>query len=294
MTPNHFAAGSLSYAAPRTIDEGIDFLAPDGAHVLAGGTDIVLMRATSNLGVSCLVDAKSITSLSQITRQSEHISIGSTATLDSIARCRALGHNALVDGAALVGGWQTRSRATLGGNICRASPAGDTLCGLLVLGGRLRLVSGAGTRTVPSSNFFTGPGSTVRARDELLVSIDFGPISGGSAYDRFTYRNAMDLAVVGVAARISVRDGICDEAQIAIGACGPTPMLVPLAAEALVGSAVDGDAVEAACSAVAACARPIDDVRGTVPFRLHVLAPLTRRVISRAFRRATADRGELS
>lgn len=279
------AARSFEYRSARSVDEAVDLLAFDGAHALAGGTDLVLLRSSGTLDASRLVDVKRIASLAEITAEEGVIRIGSAATLDHVSR--SLAPSALVDGASLVGGWQTRCRATLGGNICRASPAGDTLCGLLVDDASLHLQSVHGERDVPVRDFFTGPGRTVRRSEELLVRIDLPASGGASAYARFTYRNAMDLAVVGVAARISLAGGVCEVASIAIGASGPTPMLVPDAAAQLVGSTVDEQAVAVAAAVAAGAARPIDDVRGTADFRRRALEPLARRVIREARRRAT-------
>lgn len=284
------APDRLRYARAGTIDQAIELLAADGAHILAGGTDIVTMRAAGAFDASCLVDITHVDELTRIDIGPLGVSIGSAVTLDAITRS-TLPPSAVVDGAALVGAWQTRTRATMGGNICRASPAGDTLCGLLVSGAQLRLASRRGTRTVPIDGFFTGPGRTQRAEDELLVAVDLPGGGDGSAYDRFTYRNAMDLAVVGVAARVAVHDGVCVDASVAMGACAPTPVLVPAAARALVGTELGRAAIDAACEAVVAAARPIDDVRGTRSYRLHVLAPLARRVIERARGRALDDSG---
>jgi carbon-monoxide dehydrogenase medium subunit len=274
------------YVRPATLEEAIELLDRAGAHVLAGGTDVVTMRAAGALAPSRLVDVKHLKPLHGVTTDGATVTIGAATTCDELARPGTLPASALVDGAALVGGWQTRARATLGGNICRASPAGDTLCGVLVLGGMLGLVGPRGARRVAATEFFTGPGTTVRAPDELLTRIVLPHRRGGSAYRRFTYRNAMDLAVVGVAAWLELREGRCVDAAIAIGACGPVPRLVPSAAAALAGSAVGAESVAAACAEVVAAADPIDDVRGTRRHRLHVLAPLTRRVIADALARA--------
>jgi carbon-monoxide dehydrogenase medium subunit len=267
-----------SYVCPESLSEAVELLAEEGACVLAGGTDLVLMRA-AGLTPTRVVDVKRLEPLRGVTGES----IGATATLDAVGK---LASSALTDGARIVGSWQTRSRATLGGNVCRASPAGDTLCGLLVLDASFELESPAGARSVAAAEFFTGPGATLRGPRELLTRIALPALEGGSAYRRFTYRGAMDLAVVGVGARIVVRDGICRDAAIAIGACGPTPRLVPRAAAALVGSDVGAEAVAAACAAVVEAAEPIDDVRGTRRHRLRVLTPLTRRVIAEALARA--------
>jgi carbon-monoxide dehydrogenase medium subunit len=276
------------YARPATLEEAVELLDRDGAHVLAGGTDLVAMRAAGTLAPSRLVDVKHVKPLRGVATDGATVTIGAATTCDELAR---RGPSALVDGAALVGGWQTRVRATLGGNICRASPAGDTLCGLLVLGGTLELASRHGARRVAATGFFTGPGTTVRAPGELLTRIELPHRSGGSAYRRFTYRNAMDLAVVGIAVWLELDEGQCVDAAVAIGACGPVPRLVPAAAEALAGSAVGAQSVAAACAAVVAAAEPIDDVRGTRRHRLHVLAPLTRRVIADALARAAEPGG---
>jgi CO/xanthine dehydrogenase FAD-binding subunit len=278
------------YARPGTLEAVVELLGRDGAHVLAGGTDVVTMRTAGTLAPSCLVDIKHVDELRGVATKCASVTIGAATTCDELARPGTLPPSALIDGAALVGGWQTRTRATVGGNVCRASPAGDTLCGVLVLGGRLELVSRGGARSVAAAEFFTGPGTTVRAPDELLTRIVLPHRRGGSAYRRFTYRNAMDLAVVGVAAWLELHEGRCVDAAIAIGACGPVPRLVPSAAEALVGSAVDTETLAAACTAVVAAADPIDDVRGTRQHRLHVLAPLTRRVVADALTRAAEPR----
>jgi carbon-monoxide dehydrogenase medium subunit len=267
-----------SYACPESLSDAVELLAEEGAYVLAGGTDLVLMRA-AGLTPTRVVDVKRVEQLEGATEES----IGATTTLDAVGK---LEPSALTDGARIVGGWQTRSRATLGGNVCRASPAGDTLCGLLVLGASFELESPDAARSIAATEFFTGPGATVRAPGELLTRIALPQVEGGSAYRRFTYRGAMDLAVVGVAARIAVRDGTCHDAAIAIAACGPTPRLVPRAAAALVGSDVGAEAVAAACAAVVETAEPIDDVRGTRRHRLQVLTPLTRQVIAEALARA--------
>ncbi len=280
------------YARPGTIAEAVLLLGRKGVCVLAGGTDLVTMRAEGIDDSSRVVDVKAIGELSGITVGAKEISIGACTCLDELSRSAVLGQNAISDGAKLVGGWQTRLRATIGGNICRASPAADTLCGLLVLGGRLELVSKKGKRLVAASEFFTGPGRTVLRSGELLARIIFARHLGASAYQRFTYRNSMDLSVAGVAVFLELDGDRCINASVAVGACGPTPIQVPKAADALVGSTINAEAIEAAVNAVVATSSPIDDVRGTRKHRLHVLAPLTRRVTLEAFRRAAAIRGE--
>jgi carbon-monoxide dehydrogenase medium subunit len=273
---------------PRTLDAAIDALAGGGAAVLAGGTDLVLMRQ-SGQAVGRLVDVKRVETMRGVARGDGEVRIGACTTLDVLDRGDVLAANAVSDGAALVGGWQTRTRATIGGNVCRASPSADTLCGLLVCGAELELASTAGVRRVPLGAFLTGPGTTDLAPGELLTQIVLPAEPGGSAYVRYTPRRAMDLAVACVAARISLDGRVCVDAAIALGACAPTPLLVPDAARCLVGTTVDDAAVAAAAACVIAAARPIDDVRASATQRLRVLPSLTRRAIRIACARALRE-----
>jgi carbon-monoxide dehydrogenase medium subunit len=260
-------------------------MSTDGTLALAGGTDLVTLRADGVLAPETLVDIKWIRELRRIGGEASHV-IGAATTMRDLIACERRGLAAITDGASVVGGAQTRARATIGGNIVRSSPAGDTLCGLLVLDARLQLRSVDGHRAVPIGEFFTGPGLNVRRANELLTAIEVPLHGGGSSYQRFTYRNAMDLAVVGVAASLTATAGVCSSASVAIGAVGPVPLLVPDAAGALVGSACGAQAIEAACAALVEVATPIDDVRGTRRHRLRVLPVLARRVIERAWDRA--------
>lgn len=287
------------YSRPRLVSEALALLADEKACVLAGGTDLVIMRAQSMVDVESIVDIKGIASLAQIEFSAEGIRVGAGVSLDALSSHPNFGPNAITDGARVVGGWQTRCRATIGGNICRASPAADTLCGVLVLSGELELASVSGTRMISSADFFTGPGRTVMRHGELLTSIVISGKEGrmgGSAYRRFTYRNAMDLSVAGVAVALELDGDRCVAARIAVGACGPTPFLVSDAAAALIGSTINDRALAAAADALMSAAKPIDDVRGTRRHRLHVLRPLlfsaAADALARASRKAQAEGGQ--
>lgn len=277
---------AVPYAKPKRIAEALALIANENTCVLAGGTDLVVMRAQSVVNAVSLVDIKGIETLADVNVESGRISIGACTSLDTLSDHNDFGSNAITDGASVVGGWQTRCRATIGGNICRASPAADTLCGLLVLGCELEVASLAGERTIKAASFFKGPGRTAMNPGELLTRIVVPRSAGGSAYHRFTYRNAMDLSVAGVAVFLEMDGDRCMQAKVAVGACGPTPFLVPDAGGALIGTTVDSEAIAAAAAAVVAAAKPIDDVRGTRKHRLHVLGPLVRSVTTEALRRA--------
>ncbi|MDG4890077.1 MULTISPECIES: xanthine dehydrogenase family protein subunit M [unclassified Mesorhizobium] len=277
---------SVPYAKPKLVSEALALIANEKACVLAGGTDLVVMRAQSVVSADSLVDIKGIEALTDVNVGGRGISIGACTSLDTLSYHKGLGLNAISDGASVVGGWQTRCRATIGGNICRASPAADTLCGLLVLGCELEVASLGGERSISADAFFKGPGRTAMRPGELLTRIVIPFDGGGSAYRRFTYRNSMDLSVAGVAIFLQLNGDRCTHARVAVGACGPTPLLVPEAASELIGSTVDSGAVAAAAAAVVAAARPIDDVRGSRKHRLHVLRPLVVSVAAEALSRA--------
>lgn len=274
------------YAKPHSVLDALALIGNDSVCVLAGGTDFVIMRSEGIIQPNYIVDIKGIESLRHIRVDSNILDIGACVSLDDLSRNAPFAPNAISDGAALVGSWQTRARATIGGNICRASPAADTLCGLLVLRSQFELASARGARLVSATDFFVGPGRSLLRSDELLTRIIVPQSTGGSAYQRFTYRNAMDLSVAGLAIFLEVNGDRCTDAQVAIGACGPKPILVPNAAKALIGSNLDKVAIDAAANEVVAVATPIDDVRGTRKHRLHVLRPLTHRVTRQALERA--------
>ena len=196
----------FTYARPPTLDAALELIAEPGAMALAGGTDVVPMRASGRSRLGLLVDVKHVGELRGVTREPDGgVRIGAATTFRELDERDDPGLGAVLDGARIVGAEQTRARATLGGNLCRSSPAGDTLAGLIVTGAiaELRSLAG-GSRDVPVAEFFTGPGRNVRRADELLIAIRIPPHDGASAYARFTYRESMDLAVVGVAVALSM------------------------------------------------------------------------------------------
>ncbi|WP_416416237.1 FAD binding domain-containing protein [Paenarthrobacter aromaticivorans] len=276
------------YMRPSNLHELLTFLDRGSASVLAGGTDLVVMRAEGMVDRAYdIVDIKDVSELRGISLSADGtITIGAATCLRELAKTTVIAPNAITDGAALVGGWQTRARGTIGGNICRASPAGDTLAGVLATNAQLELVSRTSTRVVPGQEFFTGPGRTIREPNELLTRIIVPVSPGGSAYQRFTYRNAMDLAVVGVAAYVEIEDGRCVAARVALSASAATPVLAPDAGNALVGTELDEASIAAAAQLVLNTATPIDDGRGTRAHRRTVLPAIARRAIGIALERA--------
>jgi carbon-monoxide dehydrogenase medium subunit len=217
--------------------------------------------------------------------------IGAATTARSLELARPVrdGFQSLAEGASVVGSYQIRNLATLGGNLANAAPSADMAPPLIALDAEMVILGSSGRRTVPAADFFTGVRKTVLAPDELLVEIVIpapGQGSGGS-YIRHTPRRELDIAVVGVASQITLRDGACVKARIALAAVAPVPLRARNAEQRLEGEAVTPELIEEAASLAVLAAQPISDQRGSAEFRRHLVRVLTRRTLTHAFERAS-------
>jgi carbon-monoxide dehydrogenase medium subunit len=195
----------------------------------------------------------------------------------------------VVDGANLIGSIQVRGRATVGGNLCNASPAADTVPAMIAAGAVASIVGPKGRREVPIEEVATGPGKTSLAKGEIVASflLPKRPPRSGDAYLRFIPRTEMDIAVVGAGVNLTLDEGgVCRQARVAIGAVAERALLVPEAAAALIGTKVDASALERMGAAVSAACRPIDDKRGTKEYRIKVCGVMARRAAQIALDRA--------
>jgi xanthine dehydrogenase FAD-binding subunit len=284
----------FDYEAPRSVSEAIGLLSRlDGrARPLAGGTDLIDHVRTGRLTPDLLVDVKKIAELNRLECSAEGLRLGAAVPCYRIyddARI-ATHYAALAESCRIIGGIQIQNRASVGGNLCNSGPAGDSIPSLIALEAVCLIAGPQGTREVPAHEFCVGPGKNLLRPGELLVELKLparAPQSG-SHYRRFIPRNEMDIAVVGVAASVALdpKAGVIAAARIALGAVGPTPLLAVEAGRVLVGRPPDSAAIEDAARAARAIARPIDDMRGTVEFRLHVTEVLVRRVLTEALARA--------
>ncbi|MCY4665032.1 MAG: FAD binding domain-containing protein [Acidimicrobiaceae bacterium] len=275
-----------AYRRPGDLAAALELLAAEGSLPLAGGTDFVPMQRSGSINPATIVDLKSVPELRRVEVRDEHVIVGGCVTMAGIGALRAAGVGALTDGADYVGGRQTRARATLGGNVARSSPAGDTLAPLLALDATVRIAgAGHGDRELPLRSFFVGPGQNRLEPGEIITEIVV-PSAGSSAYLRLTYRSWMDLAVSGVAVWIRPDGAGAAEARVALCGVGPTPLLVPAAGAALAGSEPD---IEEASRALESAAQPVDDVRGTAEYRLASLRPLLSRALATAMSRSREE-----
>ena len=283
----------VEYKAATSIEEAVGFLAnsPHPAKILAGGTDLIIQSKGKVGSPLVVVDVKKIGSMMTATLDKEGLLLGpsmSCAELTARSDIKAI-YPGLVEAAYLIGSTQVQGRASVGGNLCNASPAGDTLPALIANGAVCIIAGPGGERTVPVEEFCVGVGQNCLDKGELLVALRIPkPAAGTSdAYLRFIPRTEMDIAVAGAGVQVTLdKKGICTHARVGIGAVAPTPLLVPAAAEALIGTKLDDAALTAAAAASSAAAKPITDRRGTADFRRHIVGVLTRRAAAIAAERA--------
>ena len=285
--------GDLRYEAPETLEAAVALLAGANgrSRVFAGGTDVIVQMQSDLIEPELLVDIKKIPEVRRITAEKGGFRVGAAVTCmeltEHAAFCKAW--PGVIDGVKLIGSIQVKGRATMGGNLCNASPAADSVPPLVASSVIATIAGPKGVRHAPVEKIPTGPGKTSLATGEIVTSFLFPPRPrhSGGAYQRFTPRTEMDIAVVGVGVNLSLDDrGVCTAARISLGAVAPTVLLVDEAARTLIGTRVDEAALEKLAKAASAACRPIDDKRGTKEYRIKVTGVLARRVAQQALERA--------
>jgi carbon-monoxide dehydrogenase medium subunit len=286
-------ASSRGFEAPSSVEGAVALLAKHGAaaRVLAGGTDLLAQLKSGARPPRWIVDLKRISELMQVREAGGGLVIGAAMPAAELREHPALRRlfPGLAEATALIGSEQIQGRASLGGNLCNASPAADTTPALLANEAEVEIAGPAGRRRLPVAALCTGPGRTALADGELVVALHLSPPlpRSADAYLRLIPRSEMDIAVVGAAVRLALEpDGRCYAARVALGAVAPTAIRVLDAEAALLGTRIDAAALERMVLAVRAAARPIDDKRGTVTYRRQVVGVLARRAAERAAERA--------
>lgn len=287
----------FDYVAPQSVAEVIALLQKGGdqSRILVGGTDLLVQLREGRRSARLVVDIKRVPEVNElIFDEGEGLRIGaavSCARICSDPQVAAL-YPGLVDAVSLIGGTQIQWRASMGGNLCNASPAADAAPALIVHRAVCVVAGPHAQREIPVEAFFSGPGRNVLEPGELLVSVRVpAPQAGfGSKYLRFIPRNEMDIAVVGAGAAVWLsEDGQrFESARISLGAVAPTPLLVAAAGEFLAGREVLAENIRQAALLARDAARPISDMRGTAEQRRHLCGVLVRRALEGAVERARA------
>ena len=281
----------MEYLIAGSVEEALRLmggLAEQGrsARYVAGGTDLAVQLAGGPAGgqPDALVDVSGIPELLRLERApGGALRIGAAVRLETLARSADL-PACLAQGARAIGSPQIRALGTLGGNLCNASPCGDTLAPVIALGGRLVLASPMGRREVPAEEFFTGPKATVLRPGELLVEVVFGPaaLAGRSAFRMIGQREGQAISQVNVAVWLRAEGGRMAEVRAAAGSVAPTPVRLAAAEKLLRGQAWSQGLGREAGQAAAEEVRPIDDVRAPAAYRRLLTAALLREALAEA------------
>jgi len=286
----------FDYILVHDVHEAISALSREGhqARILCGGTDLLVQLREKQRQASLLVDIKSIPEVNQLKYDpSTGLSLGSAVTCLQFRNHPRISqiYPGLVDAVSLIGSIQIQGRASVGGNLCNASPAADTIPALIVHRAVCLIAGPDGDREVPVEKFCLAPGKNILQPGELLVSLKMPPPPPrfGAHYLRFTPRNEMDIAVAGVGAAIVLESNLrtIHSARLALSAVAATPLLVETVGEFLAGRDISDETILEAAHFAQAAAHPIQDMRGTVNQRSHLVAILARRAIEVAIQRAT-------
>jgi aerobic carbon-monoxide dehydrogenase medium subunit len=281
----------FEFYQPATLQEASALLREKGpgGRFLAGGTDLVIAMKEKGLLPNYIVDLKRLPALSGIRQNPDgSISLGALTTMYEIETSPLIKKkfHFLAQSAAEVGSIQIRNRATIGGNMCNATPSADTAPALIALGANAKISGGAGERSISLEEFFKAPGQTVLSADEILTEIIIPRTPAGlvGEYIKFSPREMMDLAYVGVAVAYDFepQKRTCAGVRIVLGAVAPTPIRAKRAEATVEGQALSESLAEKAGNIAAEEAKPISDVRSTADYRRAMVAAMTKRALLNA------------
>lgn len=282
----------FNYHEPESLEDVVATLQEygDDAAMLAGGTALLIDMRHGELSPEHIISLWGVPELAGI-KANGGFRIGTLASVTDLANAMTEApYDSLCEAARLLGSRQIQNMATVGGNICKASPGADLVPPLLCLDAELHLVGPEGARTTPLDGFLTGPDETAISPAEVLVEITLPapPSRTGSSYLKVMRRHSVDCSIVSVAARVTLaEDGeTCQEVRIGLAAVAPTPFRAKGAETMLKGQKITPETA----SEVAAQARdessPITDVRASADYRRMLVETLVERSILEAAERA--------
>ena len=272
------------YLAASTIEEAVNAhsKANGSARFLAGGTDLLVQIKSGIRKPNLVIDVKKIVELNSIEEISENeFVVGASVSGVNLNRNKKFSKlwPGVLEAFRLIGSEQIQGRASLGGNICNGSPAGDSVPALIAAGCMALIAGPNGKREIPIEEFHIGPGKTVLDNGEMLVSLKFPKreINSSDAYLRMTPRTEMDIAVVGCGVNITFENNVCTAARVSLGAVAPTPLLIKEASKIMVGSDLNSEILDKVSKICMDFCDPIDDKRGTIDYRTKVAGVLFKR-----------------
>lgn len=277
---------AFNYFSPTSIDEVLELLQrlPEKTRVLAGGTDLLVeMKFSRKDSPDNIISLKRVKELAFINVGAEGaLEIGAATRLRDLETSHVIKQKfpAIQEAAASIGSVQIRNLGTIGGNIVRAAPSADMVPALVVYGAKVEVRSAAGHRVIPLEQFFVGPAQTVLQKDEIVTKVIVPPSNKLAAtYTKLGTRNAMEIAIVGVAAGLELSDNVCRNCVIALGSVAPTVIRAKGAEAVLSGQPITEDTIErAAAKAMEECS-PISDVRASASYRREMVKTLVKRTV---------------
>jgi len=284
-------ATPFEYFEPSSTKEAVDVLGRYGerAAVLAGGTDLLIKMKQRLTEPKYVVNIKKIAELKVIEDNGDFLRVGTAANLFEIENSDIVKEKfpGLREAIMSIGALQIRIMATLGGNLCNASPAADSAPPLMVLGARVKLLSSPGARVLTLEEFFRGPGKTAIKPGELLVEIQvpYPPPGTGTSFLRLT-RAAVDIAKVNAAALLTIKENVVYSCGIALGSVAPTTMRAKKAEALLLGKKITERVIIEAAQAASEEIKPITDIRSTARYRIDAARVLVRRALRIAWNRS--------
>ncbi|APQ73200.1 xanthine dehydrogenase FAD-binding subunit XdhB [Clostridium botulinum] len=278
---------------PKTLEKALELLSEhDNLTVIAGGTDVLVKLHEERFNSLNLISIRNIESLNEIkVIENGSIEIGAMATFSEIFRDDIVNKNIpiLAEAAVSMGGPQIRNMATIGGNICNGAVSGDSAPSLFALNSKLRLKSKNGERIVKIKDFYIGPGQVDIRKDEILISIiiekkDYENKYGN--YIKFASRNAMDIALMGVAILVEVKNKKFEDLRIALGVSGPTPIRCEIAEAEGKHMKVTDENIRLIGNLALKSSKAIDFWNASKEFKEHLIQELTYRGLKESVKRA--------
>lgn len=287
----HLLTTKFDYYAPSSLDEAFKLLEAHKGDVklLAGGTDLIPQLKMRRMEPGHIVNLKGIPGLSGIKLYNGSVHIGALTKLRELEKSQLIAEKAplIAETVKAMASVQVRNMGTIGGNLCNASPAGDLCVSLLALDAKAQIASTRGVRSVPLTDFFTGPSKTIMSEDEILTGISFPARTenSGSSFIKVG-RVVLDLATVNSAVCLKLNEGLISKVNVAIGAVAPTPIRLKLVEDYLHGKTPSFEVFEVAGDIACESVKPITDVRSTAEYRKAVSKTIIMDTLDRASRNA--------
>jgi carbon-monoxide dehydrogenase medium subunit len=286
----------MEYHKPGSFEEATELANKNAGIIrfLAGGTDVLVQLRSDIITPDVLIDMKYINGVKDIIENDDEWQIGVAVSGAEMSEHEKLAQEwpGIIEAMDLIGSTQVQGRATLAGNLCNGSPAADSVPSLIAAAAQVSITGPKGVRKINVEDVPIGPGKTSLKKGEVVSAIHLPKRTNnqGDAYLRFIPRTEMDIAVVGCAVSLEIKNEIIIKARVSLGAVAPTALLLENAAEKIIGSKLENKALEHLAEEASKACNPINDKRGTIEFRTHVAGVLAKRTAKIAYDRARGNK----